>query len=85
MLPGNIWKVNNNQMTYEKITPGANERVSAINESLEQSYSRLKGLMKTIVNEIKKDLRNNFAQEDGFVDSDGSIRMNNFYDSSIES
>ena len=71
-------------MSYEKITPGANERVSTRNESLEQSYSRLKGLIKTIVNEIKKDLRKNFAQENGFVDGDGSIRMNNFYDSNVE-
>ena len=71
-------------MSYEKITPGANERVSTRNESLEQSYSRLKGLMKTIVDEIREDLRKNFAQENGFVDSDGSIRMNNFYDSSVE-
>ncbi len=71
-------------MSYEKITPGANERVSTRNESPEQSYSRLKGLMKTIVDEIREDLRKNFAQENGFVDSDGSIRMNNFYDSNVE-
>ena len=71
-------------MSYEKITPGANERVSTRNESLEQSYSRLKGLMKTIVDEIREDLRKNFAQENGFVDGDGSIRMNNFYDSNVE-
>ena len=71
-------------MSYEKITPGANERVSTRNESPEQSYSRLKGLMKTIVDEIREDLRKNFAQENGFVDGDGSIRMNNFYDSNVE-
>lgn len=40
--------------------------------------------MKTIVDEIREDLRKNFAQENGFVDGDGSIRMNNFYDSSVE-
>jgi hypothetical protein len=73
------------QMSHETMTASSDERVPMRNESLEQSFSRLKGLMRTIVDEIREDLRKNFAQEKGFVDGDGSIRMNNFYDSSIES
>jgi hypothetical protein len=54
-------------------------------ESRKTSYENLKRLMRLVVTDIRNELINIFGVKDGFVDGDGSIRMNNSYDSNIES
>ena len=72
-------------MSHEQITINTNQSESKKYETSEESYRRLRRIVKDIVDEIRQELQNKFSQENGFVDGDGSIRMNNFYDSNVES